>query len=211
MGILGKLFGSRKQQAGQANSASAQAGPANDSRAAKPAQAGEHLMLSQYAAFYVYNNSEEHKAQYIDKLTRLGFDRKEAEALFGFECDILRKYNKRYLLLPGFTKMWFFGLSQPFFLNYPKEKEDILKERFLTLSELCKIIDEAEWHFVNSHERQMPDAVWQEISAWRLKGAGAEFAMKYFAMVARETGIPEMKIASYSSNEGRHLSLYKWG
>ena len=171
------------------------------------AEREEHMMISQYAAFYVYQNSALHKKQYINKLISLGYENKEAEALLDFECDILRKYDKRYLLHPNFTQKWFFRLSRPLFTG---KQEDILKERCLTLSELCKIIDEAEWHFWNSHERQMPDEVWDEIDAWHLSGQGSEFAIKYFEMTALETGIPEEKIKIFSSNEGRHLSLYKW-
>ena len=171
----------------------------------------EHLMISQYAAFYVYQNSESHKNQYINKLISLGYNNKEAESLLNFECGILRKFNKQYLLQEDFTQNWLFGLDKPFFEHYPKEKEDILKEHFLTLSELCKIVDEAEWHYWNSHERQMTDEVWAEICAYRLNGQGAEFAIEYFEMTAMKTGIPEEKIGRFTSNEGNHLNVYKWG
>ena len=130
--------------------------------------------------------------------------------MFDFECEVIRKFHKQYLLHPRFTGMWFFGLQQPFFQQYPKTKEDILKERYLTVSELCKIIDEAEWHFWNSHEKELPDDVWGEICEWRLQGPGAEFAIRYFKMIEKETGIPEESIAKLSSEQGNHLNLYKW-
>ncbi len=169
------------------------------------------LMLSQYAAHYVYKNNIGYANEYKRILNALGFNDDEAQRLLAFECDILKRFNKQYLLDDGFTKAWLFSLSKPFFTDYPKEKDDILKERFLTLSELCKIVDEAEWHFWNSHERELPKGVWEEIFAWHLKGAGAEFAIKYFETVAEETGIPEEKIGAYSSREGAHLSKHKWG
>ena len=168
------------------------------------------LMLSQYAARYVYNNDETAAKEYKKILISIGFLEDEAERLFNFECDILRKYNKKYLLEDGFTRMWFFGLSQPFFDSYPKEKEDILKEHFLTLSELCKIIDEAEFHYWNSHERDISDECWNEIYAWHLKGQGGDFAVKYFDMTAQETGIPREKIGYYSAHEGSHIKYNKW-
>lgn len=210
MSILNRLFGNRRQKNEHTEDSQKSVKYQQNLNESEATQKNEHLMISQYAAFFVYQNSEAHKKQYINKLISLGYDNKEAESLLNFECDTLRKYNKRYLLHPNFTQMWFFGLAHPLFLDYPKEKEDILKEHYLTLSELCKIIDEAEWHFWNSHERQMPDEVWAEIYAWHLKGQGGEFAIKYFKMVAMETGIPEEKIGRFSSNEGRHLSLYKW-
>lgn len=171
----------------------------------------ENLMLSQYAAHYVYEGSEEHKKIYLEKLGKMGFSEEEAEKLLEFECGILKRFRKSYLLEKRYTKMWYFGLAQPFFTGYPKEKDDILKEHFLTLSEVCKIIDEAEWHFWNSHEKVMPDGVWGEIAGWRLNGPGGDFAIKYFIQTASELGIPEERIAAYSQNEGGHLNKYKWG
>ena len=79
----------------------------------------EKLMTSQFAALYLKEVNEEYKNVYLSRLIKIGFAKQNAEKLFDFECDVIRKYNKNYLLSPGFTKDWFFGLSQPFFLNYP--------------------------------------------------------------------------------------------
>ena len=170
----------------------------------------EKLMTSQLPAFFLKDNNAEYHDIYIRRLKKIGFNRKNAEKMFEFECDIIRRHDKRYLLQPQFTKLWLFGLRQPFFLQYPKTKEDILKEKYLTMSEICKIIDEAEWHFWNSHERNLSDEVWAEIFAWRLKDSGAEFASAYFEMIEKETGIPSQNIGSLCALEGEHLSKYKW-
>ena len=175
----------------------------------KPKPAGP-WMTSQLPALYLQKNKTVYRDQYIGRLESIGFKKEDAEKMFDFECKVIRKFPKRYLLQPQFTKMWFFGLNQPFFRQYPKTKEDLLKERYLTVSELCKIIDEAEWHFWNSHEKELPDSVWQEICQWRLKGPGAEFAIRYFEMIEEATGIPEESIAKLSSEQGNHLSQYKW-
>lgn len=176
----------------------------------KPTIPTEKLMTSQLPAFFLKDNNAEFHDIYIRRLKKIGFNRKNAEKMFEFECDIIRRHDKRYLLQPQFTKLWFFGLRQPFFLQYPKTKEDILKEKYLTMSEICKIIDEAEWHFWNSHERNLSDEVWAEIFAWRLKDSGAEFASAYFEMIEKETGIPSQNIGSLCALEGEHLSKYKW-
>lgn len=170
----------------------------------------KHLMISQYAAYYMYKQSEPHKNQYLIRLNNLGFTKDEAKCLLEFECDVLRRFQKHYLLSPDFTKTWLFGLSQPFFKEYPNTKESILKEHYLTISEICKIVDEAEWHYWNSHEIELPDDVWEEIYDWHLHGNGGQFAIEYFKSVAAKTGIPEIKLAEYTSCEGAHLSKYKW-
>lgn len=170
----------------------------------------DKLMLSQFAACYVGGGDDSYRKKYISNLTQLKLSKQDAQAMFAFDCAVIKKYNKSYLLNPDFTRMWFFGLKQPFFLAYPKEKADILKERFLTMSELCKIIDEAEWHFWNSHEREMSDEVWREIYEWRINVAGAEFAMQYFEMIADATKIPMDSIGAICRSQGAHLSKYKW-
>ncbi|MBR5288596.1 MAG: hypothetical protein IKU34_08440 [Clostridia bacterium] len=168
------------------------------------------LMTSQLAALYLHERNFTYRDIYIQKLAAGGVPLADAQRLFEFECGVMERHAKPYLLEPGFTKNWFFGLKAPFFQVYPKTKADILKERSLTVSELCKLIDEAEWHFWNSHEKNVPGEVWAEICAWRMNGPGAEFAMRYFEMIAAQTGVSMDSIAALSNEQGSHLSRYKW-
>ena len=167
-------------------------------------------MTSKLPALYLHEQNASYRDIYINKLCVLGIKNEDAQKLFQFECNVICKYGKQFLLDSKFTYSWFFGLKQPFFQSYPKSKEEMLREKSLTISELCKIIDEAEWHFWNSHEKNVPDSVWTEICEWRLKGPGTEFAMSYFEMIAETTGISMNSLASLSSEQGSHLSLYKW-
>lgn len=184
--------------------------PARTKAEASPAETYETWMTSQLAALFLHSQKAAYRDGYISRLYALGINGEDAQKMFEFECDTIRKHGKQYLLDPKFTKNWFFGLRQPFFLSYPKTKADILKEKCLTVSELCKIIDEAEWHYWNSHEKNLPEAVWAEICAWRLKGPGAEFAISYFEMIAKETGVPLDSLTKLSAEQGTHLSRYKW-
>ena len=202
MGLFDKLFG------GKTSEKKAQAAPTVSS--AQPTIPTEKLMTSQFPAFYLKENNLAYRDIYMRQLMRIGFNQKNAEKMFEFECDIIRRHEKQYLQHPRFTELWFFGLRQPFFLQYPKTKEGILKEKYLTMSEICKIVDEAEWHFWNSHERNLSDEVWSEIYAWHLKGPGAEFATTYFEMIEKETGIPRENISALCRLQGEHLSRYKW-
>lgn len=177
----------------------------------RPSVSPETLMTSQFAAFYVCYGDLAFRDFYIAKLTRIGFSREDAIKMFLFECDILRRYNKPWLSEPRYTQSWCFSLERPVFTAYPKTKQDILKENYLTMSELCKLIDEAEWHFWNSHEKNLPDGVWEEICAWRIKGAGAEFAISYFEKLEQTLGIPSGNISALSNLQGAHLNRYKWG
>ena len=168
------------------------------------------LMTSQFPALYLKEGNDIYRNQYLKRLCDIGIKRKNAEAMFDFECDIIKKHNKEFLLHPEFTKMWYFGLKQPFFQQYPQRKEDILKEQFFTMSELCKMIDEAEWHFWNSHERVLSKSVWEEICDWRMKGEGMTFAIKYFDMIVEKTGISKEDVGKLCGEQGEHLCKYKW-
>ena len=203
MGILDERFGKKREVNNNAKSE-------EQTMPKQPLVSTEMLMTSQYPALYLKENNSAYRDMYLQKLVVMGFNQNDAEKLFNFECDVIRKHGKGYLQHPQFVKLWFFGLKQPFFVQYPKTKEDILKEKFLTVSELCKLLDEAEWHFWNSHEREMPDNVWEEIFQWRMQGAGAVFGEKYFMMIAQETGIAVSSLIALSNAQGKHLSQYKW-
>ena len=90
----------------------------------------KELMTSQFPALYLKEGNDIYRNRYLKRLCDIGIKRKNAEAMFDFECDIIKKHNKEFLLHPEFTKMWCFGLKQPFFQQYPQRKEDILKEQF---------------------------------------------------------------------------------
>ena len=181
MGLFDKLFGKKEPEK------NTQATPVTSN--AQTTMPTEKLMTSQFPALYLKDNNQAYRDIYMLQLMRIGFNQKNAEKMFEFECDIIRRHGKQYLQHPQFTELWFFGLRQPFFMQYPKTKEDILREQYLTMSEICKVVDEAEWHFWNSHERNLSDEVWAEIYDWHLKGPGAEFATTYFKMIEKETGI----------------------
>lgn len=170
----------------------------------------ETMMTSQFAALYIKENNKRYKEKYLSSLVDKGCSKANAEKIFAFDCEVIKKYNKDYLLSQDFVKDWFFGLIQPFFIDYPKNKDDIIKEKFFTLSELCKLTDEAEWHFWNSHERCLSDAVWNEISKWRMMGNGMKFIMSYVEMIEKETGASHKDVMIFVSLQGTILSKYKW-
>lgn len=174
-------------------------------------QKESRLMLSQLAALYLDGNDEVYRNRYIYELGRMGTSFQDANALFEFDCSVIKKHNKNYLLAPDFVNARFFELNEPFFKQYPKEKYDILNEQFLTISELCKIIDEAEYLYVNCHEESLSDEVWNEIFAWRMGGDGGVFAMKYFDMISEKSGASRESLSAASTLNGSYLRLYKWG
>ena len=175
MGLFDKLFGKKEPEK--------EAPPAPPKPNIPPITSTEGLMTSQFAALYLRDNDPKYRDIYMRRLTQLGFGEDDAGKMFRFECDIVRRYGKQYLLHPQFTQFWFFSLVQPFFVQYPKTQEDILKEKFLTMSEIC---------------------------AWHLRWRGADYAIRYFEMIAEETGIQLEILGAYSNSQGAHLDKYKW-
>ncbi len=72
MSILNRLFGNRRQKNEHTEASQQSVKSQQDLNESEATQKNEHLMISQYAAFFVYQNSEAHKKQYINKLTLHG-------------------------------------------------------------------------------------------------------------------------------------------
>lgn len=171
-----------------------------------------NLMIAQLAAYYVEYGDEIYRKEYLEKTEALGIDSEEALNLFKFECDVCKKYNKKQLLDPKYVKTWVMGLRQPVFADYPQTQEEICKEFFLTLGELSKIMDEAEWHFWNSHELPLSDEVWREIFNWRIQDNGGMYAVKtYMPAVSEKYSVSMDSLYKVVNHYGKFLSIYKWG
>ena len=108
MGLFNKLFG--KKELDKKNQ------EASASQSTQPTILMEKLMTSQFPALYLKDGNQVYRDFYIRKLMGIGFKQENAEKMFEFECNIIRRHGKQYLQHPQFTELWFFGLRQPFFL-----------------------------------------------------------------------------------------------
>lgn len=80
------------------------------------------LMMSQLAALYINEKDEKYHQRYVNDLVAANVPKKEAQAMFEFDCSVIEKYKKEYLLHPDFTLQWIFDLQQPFLRNILKKK-----------------------------------------------------------------------------------------
>lgn len=169
------------------------------------------LMICQYAAYYAKDNQVEYKKAYIDRLCAIGIKPDDAEKLFDFEYNVCLNHDKQYLLNDNFTEMWLMDLSKPFLNDLWDKKDYIRDSHFLTIGELCKLIDEAEWHFYNSHEKEISNVVWAEIYEWRRKGHGGKFTVEeYLPMVSKTTGVSMDVLQKIVNYYGSFLNIHKW-
>ena len=76
-------------------------------------------------------------------------------------------------------------------------------------SQIVKMWDEAEWHYWNSHERDLPEDVWAEIYAISRYGGG-ELFIGYLKMVSEKSHVSMAKVQKYSMAEQNLIFKYKW-
>ena len=210
MPMFEKLFKNKKRNC--TAEAGAEVSPARPSAPVPESILSNNLMIVQLAAYYTAYGDEIYKKTYLEKTETLGIPKTEAVNIFNFECDVCKKYNKEYLLNPDFVKVWFMDLQQPFFLNYPKTQDEVCKEFFFTIGEVSKFLDEAEWHYWNSHERELTDEVWEEIFSWRLQGKGGMYVVDtYLPAICEKYSVSMDSFSKLVNHYGTFLSRYKWG
>lgn len=91
--------------------------------AAKPTE----WMTSQLPALYLQENHMVYRDDYIRRLESIGFEKRDAEKMFDFESEIIRKHGKQYLLNPTFTKLCFSALKSHSSNSIPKRGKIFLK------------------------------------------------------------------------------------
>lgn len=168
---------------------------------AKTISIPRNLKLSQLAALCLAEPNAAYPQEYMDRLRQESVDSADALKLFRFDCGVICRWGKRYLREPNFASSWCFDLKHRAFAADFMGRGDMLRERFFTISELGKLICEAEWHYWSSYVRDLPEDVWQEICDWRLKGPGGDFAVQYIEMIAQATGVPAKRIAAICASE----------
>ena len=74
---------------------------------------------------------------------------------------------------------------------------------------MIKLSDEAEWHFWNSHEKDLPDDVWEEI--YELSNKNRKLSLPFFIYMTKQLGWTGDEVNRYSFNEQGMLDYYRWG
>lgn len=197
------------QDCGYAYLVRGQAGGAAPDQAHAPEKVGVPdlgcLMTSQLAALYLDSGEQSFRDEYLRRMRMCGLDDANAERMLRYETEILRAHPRPELLDPAFIKRPLFSLTAPV-LDHPVEYYATHFE--YPFSYIVKLSDEAEWHFWNSHERDLPEAVWSEIFAL------ADRNRKLFLPFATDLlnrGWTVPAVNQFSYNEQGMLDLQRWG
>ena len=82
MGLFDKLFGKKDIEK-------------NNQISYQTSVPTEALMTSQLPALYLSENNQAYRNIYLRKLMSIGFNKTNAEKMFDFECEIIRKHGKK--------------------------------------------------------------------------------------------------------------------
>ena len=164
------------------------------------------LMTGQLIARFKQTHDQAYRDEYQRRLMFVGFEEAEAESLFMFELMILKHDSIEPLASDGYLKSFVFDLQH---VALPQENEYYFLHQTFLVSQIVKIWDEAEWHYWNSHERDLPEDVWAEIHAISRYGGAALF-IGYLKMVSEKSHVPMAKVQKYSKAEQDMIFKYKW-
>lgn len=163
-------------------------------------------MTGQLIALYKQTHLPEYQTEYMTRLKIIGFSKEEATRLFFLELMIIKHFSIPKLAADDYLNSAYFDLQN---VRFPESNEYYISHQTFTVSEIVKIWDEAEWHYHYSHEKELPEPVWQEIAAISRYGGG-ELYLGYIRMIAEHSQLPEDKIHRYAYAEQGLLYKYKW-
>ncbi len=163
-------------------------------------------MTGQLIALYKQTHEQGYQIEYMTRLQKIGFSQAETMRLFILETMILKHFSIPALAADNYLTSAYFDLQT---VRFPESNEHYITHQMFTVSEMVKIWDEAEWHYYNSHETDMPEEVWQEIYSISRYGGGKLY-LGYISMIAEKSNIPEDKIHRYANAEQGLLYKYKW-
>lgn len=164
------------------------------------------LMTGQLVALYKRTHEVPYHDEYVRRLRFIGFSEPEAENFFMYELMTIKHDAVQRLADPGYLMGAYFDLGHVL-LSQPSEY--YVEHQSFLCSEIVKIWDEAEWHYWNSHERDLPSEVWGEIYSLSRYGGGKLF-VDYLASMAEHAHTPLEKVRAYSMAEQQLLFKYKW-
>lgn len=204
-GYCGTAVANRSQPAPTAAAPASATPPARS--AEEPVKAAyPELMTGQLVARFKQTHDQAYHDEYRRRLMFVGLEEPEAESLFMLELMILKHDSIEPLASDDYLKSNYFDLQH---VLLPQDKEYYIEHQRFLVSEIVKIWDEAEWHYWNSHERELPDEVWAEIHAISRYGGGKLF-VEYLQMIAEKSHVPMEQVQKYSMAEQNMIFKYKW-
>lgn len=164
------------------------------------------LMTSQLAAFWIDSDNEEYREEYIRRIKMCGVSTEQAEEMLALETDILKCHPRPEMLNEDFISTPLFNLKETVLDNSIEYYQIHLE---YPLSYITKLSDEAEWHYWNSHEKNLPGDVWEEIYA--LSDENKKLFLPFGMHLVEKMNWSYGNVNKYTYNEQGMLDRYRWG
>jgi hypothetical protein len=165
----------------------------------------QRILTSQLVAYLIATGEHKYKKEFLRRMKLCGVSDKIAGKTFIFEEEILRRCPRPEMTDSEFIAKAKFNLSKCV-LEHPM---DYYETHFdYPLSYVVKLSDEAEWHFWNSHERNLSDEVWEEIFA--LSDKNRKLFLPYAMNMVDGLGWTVPEVNKFSYHEQGMLDLYRW-
>lgn len=164
------------------------------------------LLTSQLLALYLSTDCPDYRNEYLRRLKLCGASAQAISNMETFETEILRRIQRPEMLDETFVSMPLFSLVKPFLpenISYYESHFDF------PLSYIVKLSDEAEWHFWNSHEKDLSDDVWSEI--FMLADRNRALFLPTAIHMTTKLGWTVENVNKFSYHEQGMLDRYRWG
>ena len=178
--------------------------PESDAKIVQP-DSLQRILTSQLVAYWAATGEEKYKKEYLRRMKLCGVSDELAEKTFGFEEEILKRCPRPEMTDPDFIAKPMFSLGGCV-LNHPISYYETHFD--YPLSYIVKLSDEAEWHFWNSHEKNLPEDVWTEI--FDLSDKNRKLFLPYAMNMVDGLGWTVQQVNKFSYHEQGMLDLYRW-
>ena len=172
---------------------------------ASPIRDYSRILTSQLAALWLDAGEERFRREYLRRLALCGLQESTARDMLQFETDMLKAHPRPEMLREDFIVLPCFSLRETALDQPVAYYRDHLE---YPLSYVVKLSDEAEWHFWNSHERDLPDGVWAEIFA--LSDRNRRLFLPLATHLVEKRGWTVDAVNKFSFNEQGMLDRYRW-
>ena len=163
------------------------------------------LMTSQLAALWLETKDRRYQDEFFRRIRMCGVSEDTVKRWFAFETEILERCPRPEMCSESFVSMPLLTLREKFL---PREISWYAEHFDYPLSYVIRLSDEAEWHFWNSHEKNLPENVWTEI--FELSDRSRKLFLPLAQYMVDRMGWSVEAVNKYSYNEQGMLDILRW-
>ena len=162
------------------------------------------ILTSQLVALWLDKGQQKYKEEYLRRMKICGLSDDASMKMFEYEAEIIKMHPRPEMLDESFISKPLFSLTKTALDKEASYYETHFEYPF---SYIVKLSDEAEWHYWNSHEKNLNDRVWSEIL--ELSDQNKKLFLP-FATDLLNRGWSVGNVNKFSFHEQGMLDKYRW-